>query len=117
MCVCVCVRVCSWRPCVCVRMFTLSNMTISETSVKFCDHSRAFSFDCIFFILSTIKSRTNLKFGQVRPRTADLPALERLEKFPENCNVRNVVATLATSFLIGSSSFLRVTRTTINQGG
>ena len=43
----------------------------------------------------------------------ELAALERLEKSPWTYNGRNVVNTLAPSFLIGSSSFLQVTRTTI----
>ena len=53
-------------------------------------------------------------FGQSRPTTTELPALECLEKSPLTDNGRNDVATLATSFLIGPSSFLRVTRTCIN---
>ena len=30
---------------------------------------------------TTIKSRTSSNFGQIRPRTAELAALERLKKF------------------------------------
>ena len=52
-------------------------------------------------------------FGQVRPQIAELAALERLEKSPYTYNGKNVVATLAPLFFIGSSSFLQVTRTTI----
>ena len=110
---------------------------------------------------TTIKSRKSSKFGLIRPRTAVLSALERMNKFPWTYNGRNVVSTmapsidwiffilvgnndyhkslyelelqltaelvvverlklmynlvstLAPSFLIGSSSFLRVRRTTI----
>ena len=116
---------------------------------------------------TSITSQTSLKFGQIRPRTAELAALERLEKFPidlkweKSCehsssfifdlinlilagkedlhesldefkfrpdtttNIRvicpcmseklmyNVVNTLAPLFLIGSSSFLQVRRTTM----
>ena len=58
-----------------------------------------------------ITSRTNSKFGQIGPRTAELAALERLEKSPYTCNGRNLVKTLATSFLNRSSSFFQVTRT------
>ena len=36
-----------------------------------------------------------------------------MAKLPLSYNGENVVATLATSFLIGSSSFLGITRTTI----
>ena len=52
-------------------------------------------------------------FSQIRPRTAELAALERLKKFPWTYNGENLVSTLAPSFLIGSSSFLQVTRTTV----
>ena len=31
---------------------------------------------------TVITSQTSLKFGQIRPRTAELAALERLEKSP-----------------------------------
>ena len=51
------------------------------------------------------------EFGQIGPRTAELAALERLEKSPLTYNGRNLVNTLAPSFLIGSSSFLQVSRT------
>ena len=62
---------------------------------------------------TTIISRTSFNFGQIRPRIAELAALERLNKFPYTYNGRNVVNTLAPSFLIGSSLFLQVTRTII----
>ena len=58
-----------------------------------------------------ITSRTSSKFDQIGPRTAELAALERLEKSPLTYNGKNVVTTLAPSFLIESSSFLQVTRT------
>ena len=58
-------------------------------------------------------SQTSLNFSQIPPRTAELAALERLKKFPYTYNGENLVSTLAHSFLIGSSSFLQVTRTTI----
>ena len=61
-------------------------------------------------------SRTSSKFGQIGPKTAELAALERLEKSPWTFNGENVVNTLAPSFLIGSSSFLQVIRTTIRVG-
>ena len=46
-----------------------------------------------------ITSQTSSKFGQIGPRTAELAALERLEKSPYTCNGRNLVNILATSFL------------------
>ena len=60
---------------------------------------------------TTIKSRTSSNFSQIRPRTAELAALERLKKLPSTYNGENLVSTLAPSFLIGSSSFLQVTAT------
>ena len=58
-------------------------------------------------------SRTSWKFGQIGPRTAELAALERLEKSPMTFNEEIVVNTLAPLFLIGSSLFLQVIRTII----
>ena len=49
---------------------------------------------------TTIRSRTNSKFDQIGPWTAELAALERLEKSPLTYNWRNLVNTLAPSFLI-----------------
>ena len=54
------------------------------------------------------------KFGQILPKTAELAALERLEKSTYAYNWRNVVNTPAPSFFIESSLFLQVTRTCIN---
>ena len=54
---------------------------------------------------------TSSQFGQIGPRTVELAALERLVKSPWTYNGRNLVNTLAPSFLIGSSSFLQVSRT------
>ena len=64
---------------------------------------------------TSITSRTNSKFGQIGPRTAELAALERLEKSPKTYNGRNLVNTLAPSFLKQSSSFLQVTRTCLDE--
>ena len=50
---------------------------------------------------TSITSGTSSKLGQIRPRTEELAAPERLEKSPE---------TLAHSFLIESFSFLQITR-------
>ena len=50
--------------------------------------------------------RMTSKFSRIRTHTAELAALERL-------NGENLVSTLEPLFLIGSSSFLQVTRTTI----
>ena len=55
---------------------------------------------------TTIISRTSSNLGQIRPRTAELAALERLEKSPLTYNGRNLVTTLAPSFLYESTSFL-----------
>ena len=61
----------------------------------------------------SIISRMDSKFSRIRPGTYELPALERLEKFPKTYNGRNVVTTLVLSILNGSSSFLHSIRTTI----
>ena len=47
-----------------------------------------------------IISRTSSKFGQIGPRTAELAALEILEKSPWTYNGRNLANPLAPSFLI-----------------
>ena len=48
----------------------------------------------------SIISRTSSKFGQIGPRTAEVAALERLEKSPYTYNGRNLVNILAPSFVI-----------------
>ena len=53
-----------------------------------------------------------MNFSQIRPRTAELAALERLKKIPQTYNGENLVSILAPSFLIGSSTFMQVKRTT-----
>ena len=60
-----------------------------------------------------MRSRMSLKFGKIRPWTAELAALERLKKSPLTYNVKDVENTPAPSFLMGSSSFLQVMRTVI----
>ena len=60
---------------------------------------------------TTMRSRIGLKFGEIRLGTAELAAIERLEKSPQTYIERNVVTTLASLFLNGSS-FLQVMMTT-----
>ena len=60
---------------------------------------------------TSLTSRMSTKFGQIGPRAAELATLGRLEKSPLTYNGKNVVTTLAPSYLIESSSFLQVTRT------
>ena len=60
-----------------------------------------------------MKSWKSSKFDQIRPWTAELPALERQEKSPYTYNGRNLVNALASLFLIGSFSFLQVSRTCV----
>ena len=57
---------------------------------------------------TTIKAWMSSNFGRIPPLTSELAALERLKKI-----TYNLVSTLAPSFLIGSSSYLQVTRTFI----
>ena len=62
---------------------------------------------------TSIISQTSSKFGQIGPRTAELAALERLEKSPETYNGENDVITFSPLFLIRFFSYLRVMRTCI----
>ena len=62
---------------------------------------------------TSIISLKSLNFSQILPRTAELAAFERLKKFPLTYYGEKLGCILAHSFLIGSSSFLQVTRTTI----
>ena len=55
-----------------------------------------------------MKAWMSSDFGQITTPTPELSALARLKKM-----LSNVVTTLAPSFLIGSSSYLQVTRTSI----
>ena len=55
-----------------------------------------------------MKAWMSSNFGQIPPPTPELSALTRLKKL-----MFNIVNTLAPLFLIGSSSFLQVRRTTI----
>ena len=66
------------------------------------------SFSFLQVTRKTIKVCMSSDFGGIPPLTSELSALERLKK-----SNSNLVSTLATSFLIGSFSFLQVTRTTI----
>ena len=56
-----------------------------------------------------MRSRMSSKFGKIRPWTA----LERVKKSPLTYNGKDVVNAPAPLFLMGSSSFLQVTRTAI----
>ena len=57
---------------------------------------------------TTIKAWMSLNFVKIPWPIMELAALENFEKL-----IYNVVTTLAPTFLIGSSSFLQVTRTNI----
>ena len=61
---------------------------------------------------TAMRSRMSSKFGKIQAWTEELTALERLKKSSLTYNGKDVNA-LAPSFLIGSSSFLQVTRTSI----
>ena len=72
---------------------------------------------CSFLYLQVtktcIKSQTSLNFGQIRPLTSELAALEQSKKFCIDLHQENAVSMRAHSFLIESSSKLLVTRTGI----
>ena len=57
---------------------------------------------------TTIKAWMSLNLGRILPLTSELAALEGLKK-----RHNNLVSTLAPSFLIESSSYLQVIRTSI----
>ena len=73
---------------------------------KCCEHSSAYIFDRIFFILEGNEDSHKIS-------DEFEIAIERWKKSPLTYNGKDVVNTLALSFLIRSSSFLQVTRTTI----
>ena len=58
-----------------------------------------------------MKAWMSSNVGQIPPPTLELSALGRLKK-----SMYNVVNTLVPLFLIGSSSYLQVTRTSITSG-
>ena len=63
--------------------------------------------------MTTLKSGQSSNLWQIRPRAMELAALERIKKFPYTYNGRNLMNTLAPSFLSGSSLFLQVTGTCV----
>ena len=69
------------------------------------------SFSFLQVIRTTIKSGQSSKFGKIRSYTVGLAALERLGKSADTYNWRNLVATLTSLLLTGTSSFLQVPRT------
>ena len=59
--------------------------------------------------MTCMEARRSSKFSQIRPPTAVLAALERLEKKTLTYSGKNGVATFSRSFFIGSISYLQVT--------
>ena len=57
--------------------------------------------------MACMRARRSSKFSHIRPRTAELAALERLKKSPLTYNGKNDVATFSRLFLIGSISYLQ----------
>ena len=80
-------------------------------------HSSAFSFDWIFFIFAgkqdSYKILDEFKFRPDSTPDCEVSCHECLKKIPLTYNGENLVSTLEPSFLIGSSSFLQVIKTTI----
>ena len=58
--------------------------------------------------MTTVKAWLSLNLGRIPPLTSELVALERLKK-----TSYNLFSTLAPLFMIGSSSYLQITRTSI----
>ena len=73
---------------------------------KCCEHSSAFiligSSSYLHFTRAFITSRTSSKFGQIGPRTAELAALERLEKSPSTYNLMEKSCEHSSSFIFDS---------------
>ena len=63
--------------------------------------------------MTYIRAWMSSKFGQIRPQTTELAALERQEKIPIDLQWENAVSMLARLFSIESSSKLLLTRTGI----
>ena len=61
-----------------------------------------------------INAWMNSNLSQIRSQTEELPALEPLEKNPHILLIGEILWPLATSFLIGSSSFLQAIGPCIN---
>ena len=57
------------------------------------------SFLFLQVTMTSITSQTNLRFAKIGPRTAELAALERLEKYTKTFNGRNVVNIECLAFL------------------
>ena len=85
----------------------LSHFLVTTVALSFLIRSSSF----LQVRRTTIKAWMSLNFNQIRPLTLELPALEVLKN--QSIIWYNVVNTLAHSFVIGSSSFLQVTKTTI----
>ena len=64
-------------------------------------------------MVTCMRARRSSKFGQVRPPTAELAALERLKKSPYTYNWKNGVAPFSQLFLIRSLSYFQVIMTYI----
>ena len=71
------------------------------------------SFSNLQVMRTCIISWMNSNFRQIGPPTTELAALERQKKFPYTYNGENNVITFSQLFLIGSFSYLQVTRTYI----
>ena len=61
--------------------------------------------------MTCMGARRSSEFSQIRPRTAELAALERLKKSPKTYNYKTGVANFSRLFLIGSISYLQGTMT------
>ena len=84
---------------------------------KCCEHSSAFIFDRIFFILAGNENIYNEDMHKSSDEFEFRPDTTTITRVICPCAsetlMYNVVSTLAPSFLIGSSSYLQVTRTSI----
>ena len=95
---------------------TLVSMATDNGEKGVITFSRLFligSFLYLQVMMTYIRACMSSKFGQIRPQTTELAALERWKKFPYTYNGENYVITFSRLFLIGSFSYLQVRRTCI----
>ena len=70
-------------------------------------------FSYLQVTITWMRAWMSSKFGRIRPRTTELAALERMKEIPLTYNRENDVITFSPLFLIGSFSYLQITRTCI----
>ena len=97
---------------ICPLTAELAALECLKNQYLYCDHSSAFNFDRIFFILAGNKNNHNISDEfEFRPDLTSDCGVSCPLVFEKS--IFCIVATLAPSILIGSSSFMEETRITI----